>query len=136
MIKTMSSFAAMAALVGGAYPFAAHSVTPRLIVPGKSVGRMSLGPNGRATLSRFGKPDAYDAGMSQTRQAWLGKGKDRATLYVHTVQNGALDAKPAQGLYHRRDQDLVPPVPDGVGRWGGFEPGTDPARLLPSTPLA
>ena len=68
-----------------------------LIVPGKGVGKMSLGPDGNATLARFGKPATIDAGMMQTRQVWVGSGGDRPTLYIHTVENGVVDAKPDRG---------------------------------------
>ncbi len=69
-----------------------------LIVPGARIGNMVLGQNGTEVLKRFGKPDIIDAGMSQTRQVWLGRGYSRATLFIHTTANGAIDAEPSSGV--------------------------------------
>jgi hypothetical protein len=68
------------------------------IVPGKSIGKMALGPNGTEVLKRFGSPDIRDAGMMQTRQVWLSKGNRNATLYIHTTANGAIDEQPENGV--------------------------------------
>ncbi len=69
-----------------------------LIVPGTRIGKMVLGANGAAILKKFGRPDLLDAGMSQTRQVWLGKGSSKASLFIHTTANGVIDAKPMAGV--------------------------------------
>lgn len=73
----------------------ASSAAARLIVPGRSIGQLRLGPHGRADLGHLRKPDASDAGMSQTRQVWTSQGH---TLFVHTVSNGALNVSPLNGV--------------------------------------
>lgn len=91
-------FAAFAVLPSILSPALAMANDPLLIVPGKSIGRMALGPNGTEVLKDFGKPAIQDAGMSQTRQVWLGKENRNTTLSIHTIANGALDAKPQEGV--------------------------------------
>jgi hypothetical protein len=73
---------------------------PPRIVPGVSIGSIVLGSNGAETLRKLPKPYASDAGMSQTRQVWkLPQSKERyATLFVHTVSNGVIDAQPPDGV--------------------------------------
>jgi hypothetical protein len=70
-----------------------------LIVPGKSIGRTHLGPNGAAYLKSLPKPKASDPDMSQNRLVWIsGKAPDINTLFIHTTANGATDAKPPEGV--------------------------------------
>jgi hypothetical protein len=71
---------------------------PSLIVPGKRIGKLVLGPNGGASLEHVGEPDIMDAGMSQTKQVWLVKGNRRATLFIHTISNSALGVNPENGV--------------------------------------
>ena len=98
-MKTFASlFAAFAVLPGILSPALAMPNDPLLIVPGKSIGKMALGPNGTEVLKDFGKPAIRDAGISQATQVWLGKGNRNTTLSIHTVANGALDAKPQEGV--------------------------------------
>ena len=80
-----SLFAALAVLPGILSPALALPNDPLLIVPGKSMGKMALGPNGTEVLKDFGKPAIEDAGMSQTRQVWMGKENRNTTLSIHTV---------------------------------------------------
>lgn len=70
------------------------------IVPGVSVEGIALGPDGLTELKKLGKPDRIDRGMSQTREVWrLLRPEGRVeTLFIHTVNNGVIDAKPADGL--------------------------------------
>ena len=98
MNKFASLFAAFAVLPGLLSPALAMPGNATLIVPGKSIGKMALGPDGAEVLEGFGEPDIRDVGMSQTRQVWLGKGNRDTTLCIHTVANGALDAKPQEGM--------------------------------------
>lgn len=98
MKRFASMFAVLAALLGMISPALAKPAHSALIVPGRSIGKMSLGPNGTAVLKRFRKPDIADSGMSQTRQVWLVKGNRKATLFIHTSANGALDVKPENGV--------------------------------------
>ncbi len=98
-MKTFASlFAAFAVLPGILSPALAMPNDPLLIVPGKSIGKMALGPNGTEALKDFGKPAIQDAGMSQATQVWLGKGNRNTTLSIHSVLNGAIDAKPQEGV--------------------------------------
>ena len=70
------------------------------IVPGVSLEGIALGPNGLNELKNLGKPDRIDRGMSQTRQVWRSLRPEGRleTLFIHTVNNGVIDAKPADGL--------------------------------------
>jgi hypothetical protein len=70
------------------------------IVPGKSIFGVALGPDGTQELKKMGKPYRVDRGMSQTRQVWkLTRPGDRFDFFfVHTVNNGAIDAQPADGV--------------------------------------
>jgi hypothetical protein len=70
------------------------------IVPGVSLEGIALGPNGLNELKKLGKPDRIDRGMSQTRQVWRSlRPEGRVeTIFIHTVNNGVIDAKPAAGL--------------------------------------
>jgi hypothetical protein len=70
------------------------------IVPGVSLEGIALGPNGLNELKKLGEPDRIDRGMSQTRQVWRSlRPEGRVeTIFIHTVNNGVIDAKPADGL--------------------------------------
>jgi hypothetical protein len=70
------------------------------IVPGSSMAGVSLGPDGLQELKKLGKPYRVDRGMSQTRQVWKWSRPEGRldTFFVHTVNNGVIDAKPADGL--------------------------------------
>jgi hypothetical protein len=70
------------------------------IVPGSSMAGVSLGPNGLQELKKLGKPYRVDRGMSQTRQVWKWSRPEGRldTFFVHTVNNGVIDAKPANGV--------------------------------------
>ena len=71
-----------------------------LIVPGSRLGAVRLGSNGAEVLKSLPKPYVVDSGMSQTRQVWRSRrpGGDYDTLFIHTVSNGVIDAKPAEGV--------------------------------------
>ena len=80
--------------------FAGSSDTNKIqIVPGTSLAGVSLGPNGAEELKKLAKPYRIDRGMSQTRQVWrwAKPGGGFHTLFIHTVDNGVIDAKPANG---------------------------------------
>jgi hypothetical protein len=70
------------------------------IVPGSSLAGVSLGPNGLQELKKLDKPYRVDRGMSQTRQVWKWSRPEGRldTFFVHTVNNGVIDAKPADGV--------------------------------------
>jgi hypothetical protein len=70
------------------------------IVPGVSIAGISLGPNGLQELKKLGKPLRVDRGMSQTRQVWKSfkPGGRFDYLFIHTVNNGAVDAQPSDGV--------------------------------------
>jgi len=70
------------------------------IVPGASIAGISLGPNGLQELKKLGKPYRIDRGMSQTRQVWKWTRPEGRldTFFIHTVNNGVIDAKPADGM--------------------------------------
>ena len=70
------------------------------IVPGSSIAGVSLGPNGLQELKKLGNPYRIDRGMSQTRQVWKWSRPEGRldTFFVHTVNNGVIDAKPSEGL--------------------------------------
>jgi len=67
------------------------------IVPGSSMAGLSLGPNGLQELKKLGKPYQVDRGMSQTREVWKWSRPEGRldTFFVHTVNNGVIDAKPS-----------------------------------------
>jgi len=70
------------------------------IVPGASIGGVSLGSDGLQELKKLGKPYRVDRGMSQTREVWKWSRPEGRldTFFVHTVSNGVIDAKPADGV--------------------------------------
>lgn len=70
------------------------------IVPGSSIAGTSLGPDGLQQLKKLGSPYRIDRGMSQTRQVWKWSRPDGRleTFLIHTVNNGVIDAKPADGV--------------------------------------
>ena len=70
------------------------------IVPGASIAGVTLGPNGVPELKKLGKPYRVDRGMSQTRQVWKRLRPDGRleTFFIHTVNNGAIDAHPVDGV--------------------------------------
>jgi hypothetical protein len=70
------------------------------IVPGSSMAGVSLGPNGLQELKKLGKPYRVDRGMSQTRQVWKWSRPEGRldTFFIHTVSNGVINAKPADGV--------------------------------------
>ena len=70
------------------------------VVPGQRLGGIALGPNGLDELKKLGKPYRIDRGMSQTHQVWkwFKPGGRFDTFFVHTVNNGATDAQPADGV--------------------------------------
>ena len=83
------------------YTFADPMATEDLtIVPGSSMAGVSLGPNGLQELKKLGKPYRIDRGMSQTRQVWKWSRPEGRldTFFVHTVDNGVIDANPANGV--------------------------------------
>ena len=68
-----------------------------LIVPGRSIGRTTLGPNGAAQLRRLPPAAAGENGMQQTRLVWTSPAS-RDTLYIHAINNSVEDGlKPANG---------------------------------------
>jgi hypothetical protein len=70
------------------------------VVPGTSIAGVPLGPNGLQELNKLGKPYRVDREMSQTRQVWKWSRPEGRwdTFFVHTVNNGVIDAKPAGGV--------------------------------------
>jgi hypothetical protein len=71
----------------------------QLIVPGSSIGKTFLGPNGEDYLKRLPTDTASEGGMSQDRIVWLsGKQPHIRILFIHTTTNGALNVKPAGGV--------------------------------------
>ena len=90
---------AFALLTAAPFGVGAESAEEHLIVPGKSIGKTHLGPDGTACLKDLPKPNASDPGMSQNRLIWIsGKAPEVNTLFIHTVANGVIDAKPAEGV--------------------------------------
>jgi hypothetical protein len=71
-----------------------------LIVPGRSIGRTALGPNGAAELKRLPPPAAEDNGMNQHYKIWVShKAGHTDTLFTHDTNNGVFDnVKPTDGV--------------------------------------
>ena len=82
---------------GSAGPAATQKAS---VVPGQSLGGIALGPDGLEELKKLGKPYRIDRGMSQTHQVWkwFKPGGRFDTFFVHTVNNGATDAQPSDGV--------------------------------------
>ena len=77
----------------------AGETSDSLIVPGKRIGQTHLGNDGAETLKHLPKPSGVDRGMSKTRQVWKSKpGGPFETLFIYTINNGALDVQPADGV--------------------------------------
>jgi hypothetical protein len=89
----------LALLAAGSFTVRGEPTEDHLIVSGKSIGKTHLGAGGTAYLKDLPKPDASDPGMSQNRLIWVsGKAPEQNTLFIHTVSNGVIDAKPAEGV--------------------------------------
>lgn len=60
-----------------------------LIIPGESIGHVSLGMSSMALHDMMGKPDSGDAAMGKSLQFWVSKESDRHRNYlaVYTVNN-------------------------------------------------
>jgi hypothetical protein len=70
-----------------------------LIVPGERIGQTHLGHDGAKTLQRLPKPSGVDRGMSKARLAWRSApGHPFNTLFIYTVNNGAMDTEPIDGV--------------------------------------
>lgn len=87
----------------GSAPFYLSAAPPsadssHLLVPGKQVGHLFVGKHTKNGLSALSKPTVLDVGMSQTRQVWVSKGNAKQTLFLHTISNGAVNAKPTNGV--------------------------------------
>jgi 2-polyprenyl-6-methoxyphenol hydroxylase-like FAD-dependent oxidoreductase len=70
------------------------------VVAGQSLAGIALGPNGIEELKKLGMPYRVDRGRSQTRQVWkwFKPGGRFDTFFAHTVNNGAIDAQPPDGV--------------------------------------
>lgn len=127
MKKLKPLFAAFAAL-GGLLTAPALASKPGdawLITPGKGIGKMALGPNGTEVLKTFPEPDIPDFTLGQTTQIWFGRKNRNTTLSIHTVSNGAIDAKPGSG-------DTIKTVRTSSGRFhtaSGISVGSTLARI-------
>jgi hypothetical protein len=86
----MKTQLAVSLLIAASLPLSASVADPLLIVPGRSVGRTSLGLNGDRALANL-PPTASDASMGgKLDKVWrANNGKD--TLYVHTHRNDMND---------------------------------------------
>ena len=77
----------------------AGQTSDSLIVPGERIGQTHLGNDGAETLKHLPKPSGVDRGMSKTRQVWKSKpGGPFETLFIYTVNNGAMDVEPSDGV--------------------------------------
>ncbi len=81
-------------------PISAASAHDFLIVPGRSIGRTALGPNGAAELERLPSPAANDNGMNQNYNVWVSHKAGRTdTLFTHDTNNSVFDnVKPTDGV--------------------------------------
>jgi hypothetical protein len=92
-ILGLTALLAIAGLAGAKEP------SDSLIVPGERIGQTHLGHDGAETLRRFTKPSGVDRGMSKARLAWRSNpGHPFNTLFIYTVNNGALDVQPIDGV--------------------------------------
>jgi hypothetical protein len=93
LILGLMTLLALTRLAGAAEP------SDSLIVPGERIGKTHLGHDGAATLQRLTKPSGVDRGMSKARLAWRSDpGHAFNTLFIYTVNNGALDVEPIDGV--------------------------------------
>ncbi|MBV8214042.1 MAG: hypothetical protein JOZ08_12580 [Verrucomicrobia bacterium] len=92
-LMSLMALIAMAGLAG------AGQTSDSLIVPGERIGQTHLGNDGAETLKHLPKPSGVDRGMSQTRQVWKSRpGGSFETLFIYTVNNGAMDVEPTDGV--------------------------------------
>jgi hypothetical protein len=92
-ILGLMTLLAIAGLAGAGEP------SDSLIVPGERIGQTHLGHDGAETLQRLPKPSGVDRGMSKARLAWKSNpGGPFNTLLIYTVNNGAMDVEPADGV--------------------------------------
>jgi hypothetical protein len=104
------------------------------IVPGARLGGVALGPDGAKELNKLPRPYRVDRGMSQTRQVWkwTGSGGRLATLFIHTVNNGVIDAQPANGF----TIDLIRGTAPGWRTANGISVGSSLAQIRTKFPAA
>ena len=127
------AFGVATALSIVALPLVPAQAVDNLIVPGQSIGQTHLGKNGSFYLKKLTKPDALDAGMSQTRQVWVSKKNQQTnTLYIHTVSNGALNVQPLSG----RTIDSIRVTSPWFHTSNGISTGSTKAQILSHFPNA
>jgi hypothetical protein len=113
--------------------FAASAGTDETsIVPGASLAGVSLGASSEQELKKLGKPYRVDRGMSQTRQVWKRLRPDGRleTFFTHAVNNGAIDAQPADGV----TIDLIRSTNAQFRTAAGIGVGSTLQRILDSFP--
>ncbi len=100
---------------------------PFLVIPGRSLGRTSLGRNGAAELKKLPPPTASDAAMMHDELVWVSRPTRSGspnTLYICTLSNSVLDP-PAPGvtLYEIRATSPL------FHTRGGISPGSSLAQI-------
>jgi hypothetical protein len=87
-----------------------------LIVPGKSVGHISLNQNTDSVLTTLGKPDHTDGAMGSSLLTWMGKNGDstsRVTIFTQRDMGG-----PDESISHVKQMRITSPqfkTADGIG---------------------
>ena len=121
------------------------SAQPRdlLVVPGKQIGRIPLGPNGARTLAALPAPNFAEqiwAHHDEKGLLWMSPPPHDSpapsvkytTLYVHTTSNSLLEAKPRGGV----TIDLVRVTSPRFATQDGLHPGSTLAQILRRYPHA
>src|SRR5258708_22755850 len=100
--------------------------------PGGSWAGVSLGPKGAKELKKLGKRYRSDRGMSQTRQVWKWLRPDGRleTFFIHTVNNGVIDAQPGNGV----TIDLIRSTTAGLRTAAGIAVGSTLDQIRRSLP--
>jgi hypothetical protein len=82
-----------------AHAQAADQNASHLIRPGESIGRTHLGTKGGLDLKKLPQPDLMDSYTSHSVRVWISKKAGRTdTLFIKTVNNGALGVQPLDGV--------------------------------------
>ncbi len=92
-----------------------------LIVPGKSIGKVTLNQNADSVMATLGKPDLTDGAMGSTMLTWLGKNGDSTSrVSVFTQRNMGVPDESVNRVKQIRVTSPQFKTADGIGAGAMF----------------